>query len=140
MAKRVALTDSIELDGHDISQFCSAVAFSSEHQRVDVSGFTATGQDEFLAGNTVQSVTLQVFGSYGANEIHDIAWPIHQARSVVAFAWRPDQNAAVSATNPQLTGNVQILTYNPGATRGEAESFSLELTAGDSDGLNFSDT
>lgn len=140
MSKRVALKDYIEVDGHDVSQFVSAVSFSSEHTRVDVSGFTSTGQDEFLAGNTVQSVTLQVFGSYGANEIHDIFWPIHQARSVVSFKWRPDQSVAVSATNPNLTGNVQILTYNPGATRGEAESFSVELTAGDSSGLNFSDT
>jgi hypothetical protein len=140
MAKRIALKDYVGLDGHDISNFVRAVSFSSEHQRIDVSGFSSTGADEFLAGNTVQSVTLEVYGSYGTNEIHDIAYPIHYARAIVDFAWRPDQTAGVSAANPELGGNVQVLTYNPGATRGEAETFNLELTAADANGLVFSDT
>lgn len=140
MSKRVALKDYVGLDGHDISQFVRAVSFQSEHQQVDVSGFNSTGADEFLAGNTVQSVTLEVFGSYGTGEIHDIAYPIHYARSIVDFEWRPDQTLPTSATNPSLGGNVQILTYNPGATRGEAETFNLTLTAADSNGLVFSDT
>lgn len=140
MAKRVALTDYIAVDGHDISQFCRSIEFSSEHEQVDVSGFTSTGADEFLAGKTTQSVTIEVFGSYGSGEIHDILYDIHAARSVVAFAWRPDQTTGASATNPELTGNVQILTYSPGATRGEAEAFSVTMTAADSDGLVFANT
>lgn len=137
MAKRIALKDYIELDGHDISQFVRAVSFSSEHEQVDVSGFNSSGADEYLAGKTVQSVTLEVFGSYGTNEIHDIVYPIHRDRSTVAFAWRPDQTAAVSSSNPSLEGNVQALSYSPGATRGEAEAFTVTLTAADSSGLAF---
>jgi hypothetical protein len=140
MGKRVALKDYVAVDGHDISTLCRAVEFSSEHEQVDVSGFNSTGANEFLAGQTVQSVTLEVFGSYGTNEIHDILYPIHYARSTVAFAWRPDQTAAASATNPALTGNVQVLSYSPGATRGEAETFSVTLTAADANGLVFADT
>lgn len=140
MAKRIALFDYIEVDGHDLSQFTRSVEFSSEHEQVDVSGFTASGANEFLAGQTVQSVTCEHFGSYGSGEVHDVLYDIHRDRSIVTFVWYPNQNSAVSATNPQLTGNVQVLTYSPGATRGEADTFSVTYTAADSSGLVFSNT
>lgn len=138
--KRIALKDWISLNGVDISTFVRSIEFQSEHQEVDVSGFNATGADETLAGNTVQSVTLEVFGSYGSGEIHQTLYPIHRNRSVVPFEWRHDQTLSVSATNPQLEGNVQILTYNPGATRGDAEAFQVNLKAADEDGLFFVNT
>ena len=55
----------------------------------------------------------------------------------MAFEWRPDQTAAVSATNPQLEGNVQLLTYNPSATRGEEEAWEATFVAADSAGLAY---
>jgi len=140
MAKRIALKDHVEVDGHDLSTFCRAVEFSSEHEQVDVSGFNSTGANEFLAGQTVQSVTCEFFGSYGTGEVHDVLYDIHRNRSIVTFEWNPDQTAGVSSTNPQLTGNVQVLSYSPGATRGEADTFSVTFTAADSNGLFFSDT
>lgn len=140
MAKRIALKDFISIDGHDLSNFCRSVEFSSEHEQVDVSGFNATGANESLAGQTVQTVTLEMFGSYGAGEVHDVLYDIHRDRTVVEFLWRPDQTQPVSATNPQLGGNVQILTYGPGATRGEVDAFSVTLSAADAAGLVFSNT
>ncbi len=137
MSKRIALKDSVEVDSVDLSTFCRSVSLSSEHARIDVSGFNETGSDEFLAGSTTQSVTCEFYGSYGTGEVHQTLYPIHAGREIVAFAWRPDQTAAVSATNPSLEGNVQILTYSPAATRGDAEAFSVELTAADADGLAY---
>ena len=55
----------------------------------------------------------------------------------VAFKWRPDQTAAVSATNPELRGNVQLLTYLPEVTRGEEEAWTAEFVAADSAGLAY---
>jgi len=137
MPKRIALKDSVEVDSVDLSNFCRSVEFSSEHERVDVSGFNSTGSSEFLAGQTTQSVTCEFYGSYGTGEVHATLYPIHAARDIVAFAWRPDQTTAVSATNPSLEGNVQILTYSPSATRGDAETFSVEFTAADPAGLAY---
>ena len=137
MPKRIALKDSVEVDSVDLSNFCRSVEFTSEHARVDVSGFNATGTDEFLAGSTTQSVTCEFYGSYGTGEVHATLYPIHANRDVVAFAWRPDQTAAVSASNPSLEGNVQVLTYSPGATRGDADTYSVEFTAADPAGLAF---
>lgn len=137
MSKRIALKDFIEIDGHDLSSFARSVALQSEHEQVDVSGFNASGSDEFLAGKTTQSVTIEFFGSYGSGEVHDVLYHLHRDRTVFTLKWRPDQTAGVSATNPELDGNVQLLTYSPGATRGDADAFSATFTAADSAGLAF---
>jgi hypothetical protein len=137
MAKRIALKDHISVDAVDLSNFARSVEFSSEHERVDVSGFNSTGANEYLAGQTEQEVTVEFFGSYGAAEVHQTLYPIHQNREIVAFEWRPDQTAAVSATNPQLEGNVQLLTYSPGVTRGEEEAWEATFVAADAAGLAY---
>lgn len=140
MSKRIALKDYISVDGVDLSSFARSVESQSDHERVDASGFNSTGANEYLAGQTEQSVTVEFFGSYGAGEVHDTIYPIHRDRTTVAFVWRIDQTAAVSATNPNLTGNVQILSYGPGATRGEVETFSVTFVAADSSGLVWTGT
>jgi hypothetical protein len=140
MPKRIALNDSVTVDAVDLSNFSRAVTYTSEHERVDVSGFNPTGANEFLAGQTTQSVTVEFYGSYGAGEVHATLFPMHQNRDVVPFAWRPDMNSPTSATNPELRGNVQVLTYSPGGTRGEADTFEVEFTAADEAGLWFFDT
>jgi hypothetical protein len=137
MPKRVALKDHVMVDVADLSNFARAVTFNSEHDRVDVSGFNATGASEYLAGLTTQSVTVEFYGSYGVGEVHQTLYPIHKNRTIVPFEWRSDQTAPVSATNPQLEGNVQCLTYSPAATRGDAETYSVEFTAADAAGLAF---
>lgn len=137
MAKRIALYDRLEIDGVDLSQFARSIEFSSEHERVDVSGFTATGANEYLAGQTEQSVTVEFFGSYGANEVHATLYPLHRERDTATLEWRANQNDAVSVTNPELRGNVTLLTYTPSATRGEAETWSATFVATDSAGLRY---
>jgi hypothetical protein len=137
MPKRIALKDSVEVDSVDLSNFARSVRLTSEHSREDVSGFSATGANEYLAGPTDQSVEVEFFGSYGTGEVHATLYPIHQSRDIVAFQWRPDQTTAVSATNPELRGNVQIYTYNPGGTRGDVDTFTVTFNAADEDGLQF---
>lgn len=140
MSKRIALKDSVEVDGVDLSTFARSVEFASEHSREDVSGFNETGANEYLAGATDQSVTVEFYGSYGTGEVHATLYPIHQGREVVPFAWRPDMTATASATNPELRGNVQLYSYSPGATRGEVEAFTATFNAADEDGLQFFNT
>lgn len=135
MAKRVALKDHVMVDSVDLSNFARSVRSSSEHEQVDVSGFSATGANEYLAGATTQSLTVEFYGSYGAAEVHATLEPIHKNREVVAVEWRPDQTTTVSATNPQLEGNVQLFSYGPGATRGEVDTFEVTFMAVDSAGL-----
>jgi hypothetical protein len=140
MPKRVALKDSVMIDAVDLSNFSRAVTFTSEHDRVDVSGFNATGASEYLAGLTTQSVSVEFYGSYGAGEVHATLYPLHKNRTIAAFKWRPDLTTPVSATNPELRGNVQVLTYSPAATRGDADTYTVEFTAADAAGLVFETT
>lgn len=137
MPKRIALKDFIEVDGKDLSDFCRSVDFKSDHAKVDVSGFSATGANEYLAGPTDQEVTAEFYGSYGTDEVHQTLYPIHQSRDIVTFKWRPDQTSAVGATNPQLEGNVQIFSYSPAAKRGDAETYQVTFNAVDAAGLAF---
>ena len=139
MAKRIALYDYIEVDQVDVSNMCRSIEFTSEHAREDVSGFSASGADEFLAGRTTQGVTLEIFGMRGSNESHQVFYPLHRDKTIVEFVWRASRDS-VSATNQELRGNVQILTYGEGAARGEVETHTVELTTADSTGLVFYST
>ena len=140
MAKRIALKDYVSVDNVDLSDFSSAVQFSSAHAQVDVSGFNSTGSDEFLAGATTQTVTVTFFGSYGSGEVHQTIYPLHRDKSVFAFAWRPDGSANASSTNPELRGNVQAFAYGPGATPGSVDSFSVTFQASTGSTLVFYET
>jgi hypothetical protein len=141
VAKEIALHDYVSVDAVVLSNFARAVVFTSEHERVDVSGFSVSGTNEYLAGTTDQSVVVTFYGSYGVAEVQATLWPIHVGREIVVFEWRHDQVAPVSATNPKLVGNVQLLTYgSPNRTRGEVDTFDATFTACDSAGLTFSTT
>ena len=140
MAKRIALKDLVECDNVDLSSFAHSVSFTSQHDRVDVSGFNTTGADEFLAGKTTQEVTVDFWMGRGSSEPHQVLYPLHRDRTVFDFRWRADQTASVSATNPELRGSVQLLTYGEGANRGDAETASMTFTAADETGLVFYET
>jgi hypothetical protein len=137
MPKRIALTDHVEVDSVDLSNFSRQVQYTSSHARVDVSGFNVTGANEYLAGPTDQSVTVDFYGSYGTGEVHATLYPIHKNRDVVPFAWRPDGASPVSATNPELRGNVQVYDYGPGGQRGSEDAFQVTFNAADENGLEF---
>ena len=122
MAKRIALTDYVEVDGVDLSNLCRSVEFESTDDQVDVSGFNPTGSSEFLPGNRVRQVTCEFYGTRGSNEVHQVVWPIHDGRLTCTFKWRALGESSVSATNEELRGLVKILSYPEGGTRGDAET------------------
>lgn len=138
MPKNVATKWSVSVDDVTFDTgLARDVQFGSEHDAVDAGGFNALGVTERLAGQTTQTVAVEFYNSYGTGEVHQTLYPIHRDRDIVEFKARPDMTTAVSATNPELRGNVQVLTYSPQATFGEIETFSVEFTAADPAGLEF---
>lgn len=135
MAKRIALKDKIMCDNVDLSNHARSFSFTSEHEQVDVSGFSSTGNDEFLAGKTTQSVTVEFFMDDASGSVWQTLYPLHRDRTSFDFSYRPDQTASVSATNPELSGTVKILSMPRGATRGEVEVATVTFVAADSTGL-----
>lgn len=140
MSKRIALKDFVEVDGVDLSNFASAVQTHNDDELVDVSGFNATGADENLQGKRTQSVDVTFFGSYGSGEVHDTLWHLYRDRVTFTFKWRPDQTQAAGPTNPQYSGNANLNSYGPGATRGQADSFQVTFSAADEEGFDFVET
>ena len=55
------------------------------------------------------------------------------------MAARPDRQPPQPPTR-SLEGNVQLLTYNPSATRGEAETWEATFVAADAAGLTYHTT
>ena len=78
-------------------------------------------------------MTIEFYVSRGSNEVHQVVFPIHDARGTCDFAWRADSNAAVGATNEELRGTVRIPTYSEGGTRGEAETTEIRFVEADAD-------
>ena len=138
MAKRIALTDHIALDGvtFDSSEVRS-VAFSSEDEQIDAGGFNTTGVVEFLPGQRTRSVTLEMYMDRASGEARQVLYPLHRDKTSFDFVWRADMNAVVSATNPELRGTVKLPTWNEGATFGEVEVVTLEFISQSSNPLEF---
>ena len=132
MAKEIALHDRVEIDNSDVSNFARTANFNSEHEQVDVSGFSVSGADEFLAGRTVQSFEAEMF--HGA-QIHALLYPLHAGREIFPLEWQPQ--GLVESSREVLAGNAQLLTYNPNAERGSVRIITATFSAADEDGLTF---
>lgn len=141
MGKFLMKEVSVVIDGVDLSDHCFSVDTPSEKERVEVSGFNEEGTREYLAGNREDTVTLGVLQDFAAGSVHATLYPIYRDDEVVPIAIRHLSSQAVSATNPQLTGNAQMLSYNglSGELNARAE-MTVNLIAADSAGLVWSIT
>jgi hypothetical protein len=139
MGKRIALHDEITLGSTDLSNLARSWSYESEHEQVDVSGFSATGTNEFLSGQTTQSVTVEFYGSYGSGEVHDTVYPLHRDKDTDTLTIVIDGLLDATEATATLSGLVQVPTYGAGATRGEVDTFEVTFTAGDEDGITFTE-
>jgi hypothetical protein len=140
MPRRIALKDYIAIDHQDLSTFGRSVSFTSTDDRIDASGFNATGANTFLAGQRVQEFTVEFMMARGTNEVHPTLYPLHRDRSTFDIVWRADVNSAASATNPELRGHALLPEYSEGATRGELETASFTFVTADDTGFVFYET
>ena len=99
----------------DLSNFARTVEFTSEHERIDVSGFNATGAERVPRRRRPSSPSpSSSSGPTGpARSTRRCTRSTATGRSSRSSGG-PTRPPPSSATNPQLTGNVQILTYIAG--------------------------
>lgn len=128
--KDIALHDSIRVDGSDMSNAFRTFGFSSEHEQVDASGFSVSGADENLAGKTTQSLEGEAFYT---PESFGILYYLHANRVIFPIEWQPD--GLVDPSRETYSGNVQLLTFNPNATRGDVRVMTCTFTAADENGI-----
>jgi hypothetical protein len=133
--KIIAKSDLIEIDGTDYSNAFREFRLSSEHSTEDVSGFSETGVDETLPGNTAQGFEGEFFIN---SEVASALWEMHISRDPVAVSWQP--NGLVDTSGPRWYGNCTINVFNPGNTRGSASTSPFSATAADAAGIHMVNT
>lgn len=135
MAKFLLTDVYIEVDGHNLSNYGFNIDTPSEKDEVDVSGFNPSNSKESLVGQRADRIVAQFTQDFATGGPHDILWSIYQNDTTVGIVIRPDSDA-ISATNPELSGNVKLRTYNglSGALNARAE-VTAEFLPADSAGL-----
>ncbi len=132
--KKVAKYDKILIDGTDVSNSFRNFGYSSEHSEVDVSGFSATGTDEILPGNTAQAFTGEAFYT---EELALIVEPLHRNRTACTISWQPD--GLLDATREIYSGSCYINQFGPGNTRGDVMVMPFNAKPATSAGIVVSD-
>lgn len=128
--KVVAKHDRIEIDGTDYSNAFSEFGFTSEHSTVDASGFSVSGVDESLPGNTAQGFSGTMFVT---EETVAAIFPLHKNKTVVEILWQP--NGLVDAGATVFYGNCTINTFSPSDTRGSVSTTPFSATIADENGI-----
>lgn len=128
--KKIANYDKITIDGVDVSNSFSVFGRPSTDTAVDVSGFSATGNDENLPGPRTQSFTGT---AWYTEELAAIVEPLYKNRTVCAITWQPD--GLVDGTREIYSGNCTINEFSPESTRAAARTFAFSALAADSAGI-----
>ena len=128
--KVIARHDRISIDGVDVSNSFREFGLSSEHSEEDVSGFSETGNDETLPGSTAQGFTGT---AYYSEDLADLIYPLHAARTVVEIQWQP--NGLVDATARVYYAECTINQFGPQNTRGTASTMPFSAKPATADGV-----
>ena len=118
--KKVARHDKITFDGTDVSNSFRSFGRPSEDDEVDVSGFSATGVDEFVSGSRNQRFEGEAFYT---EEVALIIEPLYTARTPTVITWQPD--GLIDATREIYSGTCTITQFSPTDTRGDVMTFQL---------------
>lgn len=132
--KLIAKSDKILIDDVDVSNSFREFGYSSEHSEEDVSGFSASGIDETLPGNTAQSFTGEAFYT---EELALIVEPLHRNRTVCSISWQP--NGLVDATREIYYGECTINQFGPANTRGSVSTMPFSARPADANGIRVTD-
>ncbi|MFD7860977.1 hypothetical protein [Streptomyces sp. NPDC059783] len=124
MAKMVLLAAYVSIGGNDLSSYTRKGEVSVEVEDKDVTTYASLGWKEVLGGLKSGSLGLEFLQDVAATKIDSIMWPL--LGTVVPFVVRLDQSA-VSASNPEWSGNVLINGWNPiEGSVGDEASVSVE--------------
>ena len=121
--KLIARSDKITIDGTDVSNSFSAFGRPSTDTREDVSGFSASGNDEFLPGSRDQTFTGT---AWYTEELGAIVEPLYKNRTTCVVTWQP--NGLVDATREIYSGSGTITEFSPDDTRGSGMAFPFVFT------------
>jgi hypothetical protein len=132
--KQIAKHDKITIDGTDVSNAFRTFGFTGEHSEEQVGGFSVSGQQETLAGQTTTGFTGE---AYYTEELIAIVGPIFFNRSTVEITWQPD--GLVDATREVYVGDCQVFQFGPTNTFGSVSVMPFTARAATEAGITISD-
>lgn len=132
--KLIPKSDKILIDGTDVSNSFNQMGLEMQDSKEDVSGFSASGNDEFLNGTRAQAFVGQAFHT---EELMAILGPLYLNRTAFSMSWQP--NGLVDATREIWSGTVTLEGLSPSNTRGSASTFPFTANASTSSGITVSD-
>ena len=137
MAKYLFTDGYVFVNSVDLSDHAFSMDTPESHEQVDVSGFSATGTKEFLAGQTTQEITIGFLQDFAASKVHATLQPLFTNRTQFLITVKPT-SSGVSSTNPTFSGTVQLNQYNglSGQLNARGE-MTVTFTAATTDGLTW---
>ena len=132
--KKISRSDKILIDGTDVSNSFRTFGYSAERTQEDVTGFSATGSQETLAGTNDQTFSGEAFYT---EELALIVEPLQRNGTACTISWQPDGLA--DATREIFSGSCYIFTFGPSNTVGGVAVMPFEAKAATSAGITVSD-
>lgn len=130
--------DYIEIDNVTFNESeVRSIDYSSEKEQIPAGGFNADGVDTQISGARTSTVTIEFYADNTSGQMWQVLYPLHRDDTSFDFQWRPDMNAAASATNPELRGTVKLPTWNQTTTFGEVKVISLTFVSQPTDPLEY---
>ena len=114
--------------GVDLSTWSFDVQINDEKEKLDVSGFSATGAREYVPGTADQEVEVSFRQDYAASGPHQTIYPLYSGGSVFKFWVQPDSTASTSSTNPWYGGTASCYSYPVGASLNEVEEVTVTFS------------
>lgn len=102
----------VKVAGVDLSNDAFNVDIHLEKERVEVSGFNATGTKEFLPGQATEEVTVSFRQDFASGKVDATLWPLYSGGSAFAMEFRPTSGTP-TATNPVYSGSANLYEYHP---------------------------
>jgi predicted secreted protein len=125
MAESVASNFFLSVGGVDLSDHVRSLTLSHEGETVDITAMGDTSR-EMLGGLKSWSMEVEFNQDFAAAKVDATLFPL--LATTVALVFRPD-TGAVSATNPEFTGNAILTSYPPLAgSVGDAHVTSVSFT------------
>lgn len=123
MATFALLNEFVSINSVDLSDHVRAATLALEATQLD-STTMGDNWSEVTGGLKSGTLTLEFLDDFAASEVDATLWPLFG--TVTAFIVRPDAGA-VSATNPNYSGNLFIAQHAVGGTLNEMAMKSLTL-------------
>jgi hypothetical protein len=128
VAKKAATRWKVVIGATDLSTWAFDVQIGDEKEKLEVSGFSATGAREYVQGTAEQTIDISFRQDFATGGPHQTIYPLYTGGSVFKIWVQPDSVAGTSASNPWYGGTGSIYSYPMGATLNEVEEFTTSFS------------